>query len=141
MKKLDETTLIAPDHTPHSISWMALFKNYEVSEEFIIKHLPHLNNSTWDIISQYQRLSETFITTYQNEVNWPYISKYQVLSEKFITQHCNRVSWFLICIYQQLSEEYILTNLDKVDLHTIQLRYHETYIRYHLDIYHTLRRT
>ena len=46
----------------------------------------------WYLISEYQKLSESFIEKHNNKVDWYRISEYQTLSKKFIRKH-NIISW------------------------------------------------
>ena len=69
-----------------------------------------LNSTDWECISKYQKLSEEFITKFQEHVDWYWISAYQTLSEEFITKFQDKVDWYLISRYQTIS------NSDKVFL-------------------------
>src|SRR5574343_458953 len=69
----------------------------------------------WYCISEYQKLSESFIEKYVDKVEWWYISVYQKLSEEFIEKHGDKVNWDCISAYQKLSEEFIEKHGDKVN--------------------------
>jgi hypothetical protein len=40
----------------------------------------------WDLISEYQELSENFIREFKDKLNWEKIKLYQILSEDFILE-------------------------------------------------------
>ena len=69
----------------------------------------------WNRISQYQKLSESFIREFQGNVNWYEISCKQELSEDFIREFKNKVDWYWISKYQKLSESFIHEFQDKVN--------------------------
>ena len=73
----------------------------------------------WNFISKHLKLSEIFISTFQNKVNWPIISIHQELSEPFIKKYQNHVNWDLISIYQELSESFIREFQNKVNWESI----------------------
>ena len=62
---------------------LRFFKEYSLSENFLIKHLDDLE---WKAISQYQILSENFIKEFKDKVEWDYIVCYQKLSSDFIEE-------------------------------------------------------
>ena len=47
----------------------------------------------WEWISEYQKLSESFIREFKDKVNWNGISAYQKLSESFIREFQDKVNW------------------------------------------------
>jgi hypothetical protein len=93
-------------------NWGCISEYQKLSESFIEKYSDKLN---WDYISKHQTLSEEFIEKYNDKVNWWNISKHQKLSEKFIEKHYDKVCWDYVSIYQTLSEEFIEKHNDKVD--------------------------
>ncbi len=60
----------------------------------------------WSYISEYQKLSESFIREFKDNVFWSYISIYQKLSESFIREFKDKVSWPNISYYQKLSSKF-----------------------------------
>jgi hypothetical protein len=44
----------------------------------------YYNILDWNLISEHQTLSESFIKEYQDKVDWEWISRYQKLSKSFI---------------------------------------------------------
>ena len=73
----------------------------------------------WGCISKYQKLSESFIREFKDEVSWDYISKYQKLSESFIKEFKDKVNWSDISLDQKLSESFIREFKDKIDWYYI----------------------
>ena len=47
--------------------------------------------------------------------NWNYISTYQKLSEEFIDKYSDKVNWNCISAYQKLSEQFVSNNSDKLN--------------------------
>ncbi len=41
--------------------------------------MKHEDKINWELVSQYQSLSETFIEKYANKLDWIYIAEYQTL--------------------------------------------------------------
>ena len=50
-----------------------------------------LEEVDWDYISQYQKLSESFIIEFQDKVYWCDISTYQNLSKEFLREFKDRI--------------------------------------------------
>ena len=88
----------------------------KLSESFIEKHSDKV---IWYYISYYQNLSEDFIEKFSDKVDLNSISRCQKLSEDFIEKYSNKVYWFSISEYQILSEQFIEKYLDKIDLYYI----------------------
>jgi len=59
------------------------------------------------LVSQYQKLSESFIDKFQDRVDWHYISIYQKLSEEFIKKFQGKLNLYYISKYQKLSQAFI----------------------------------
>ena len=49
-----------------------------------LEDLPNEILGNWKEISKFQKLSEDFISEFQDKVSWWFISQYQKLSENFI---------------------------------------------------------
>jgi len=103
----DEKTFVPDENT----NWNYISKYQKLSEKFIEKHSDKVN---WYDISKYQKLSEQFIEKHSDKVDWYYISSYQKLSEKFIEKYSDKVDWNYISEYQNLSEKFIEKHSDKV---------------------------
>ena len=69
----------------------------------------------WSFISEYQKLSESFIEKYSKKLSWYSISAHQKLSESFIERHADEVDWYCISWKQTLSEDFIERHDDEVD--------------------------
>jgi len=74
-----------------------------------------LDKNSWYYISEYQKLSESFIREFQDKLDWYDISKHQILSESFIKEFKDKVKWYYISMYQKLSESFIREFKDKVN--------------------------
>jgi len=110
----DEKTFVPDENT----NWNYISKYQKLSEKFIEKHSDKVN---WYDISKYQKLSEQFIEKHSDKVDWYYISSYQKLSEKFIEKYSDKVDWNYISEYQNLSETFIEKHFDKVDWYYISI--------------------
>jgi len=62
---------------------------------------------TWENLSCYGHLSESFTEQFQDKVRWGYISVQQKLSESFIEKFQDKVRWECVSVYQKLSEAFI----------------------------------
>ena len=85
------------------VDWAIISQCQKLSESFIHEHKDLVY---WSWISRYQKLSESFIHKHTDLVDWDYISKYQKLSESFVHEHKDLVNWDYISIYQYLSESF-----------------------------------
>ena len=52
----------------------------------------HKDDLDWDIISEYQNLSETFIEEMSDYVNWTWISEKQKISKEFISNNVDKLN-------------------------------------------------
>src|SRR5690606_40788941 len=75
-------------HTRFSRDWSSDVCSSDL--EFIREHKGLVN---WDLISRYQKLSESFISEHKELVDWWNISRSQKLSEGFIREHKELVNW------------------------------------------------
>ena len=66
-----------------------------------------IDNVNWTNISEYQKLTESFIEKYKYIINWYFISKNQKLTESFIEKYKDNVNWTNISRYQKLTESFI----------------------------------
>ena len=53
----------------------------------------------------YQKLSESFIEEFAEELNWTYVFQFQKLSESFIVKHLHRCDPYFIVMFQKISDE------------------------------------
>ena len=98
------------------MDWYFISKRQKLSETFIREFQ---DNVKWLDISACQKLSESFIREFQDRVNWGWISMYQKLSESFIREFQDKVNWDRISVYQKLSESFIREFQHKVDWNRI----------------------
>jgi hypothetical protein len=94
------------------VDWNYISEYQKLSEVFITKFKDKVN---WTNISSCQKLSEVFITKFKDKVNWDNISRYQKLSEVFITEFKDKANWNYISECQKLSEDFITEFKDKVN--------------------------
>lgn len=83
-----------------------------------------------------EKLSESFILTFEEDLGWHFISSSLILSESFIKRYSDKVIWAMICQHQKLSESFILDNKDKVSWSKISLgqtHLSESFIKEHID--------
>lgn len=73
----------------------------KLSEEFIRELEDRLDNFDWELIFQYQKLSESFIEEYAHKVTWKIISRYCDLSEAFIRKHAADLNFGLLSEYHK----------------------------------------
>jgi hypothetical protein len=128
----DKTYPIKKTKILNSTSWYYISEYQKLSESFIREFSDKVD---WENISQFQKLSEEFIIEFFDKVNWYNISKYQKLSEKFIRENSNKVSWYLISFFQKLSEAFIIEFSDKVEWNLISIyqKLSEEFIRRYSD--------
>jgi hypothetical protein len=88
----------------------------KLSEKFLYKHGKNFNFHHFELISEYQILSEDFIREFKGMVNWSNISAYQKLSEDFIREFENRISWNVIG-HNNLSIYFVKDFKHKVNLY------------------------
>ena len=100
------------------VDWFWVSQYQKLSESFIEKHIDKVE---WYYISSNQKLSESFIDKYNDKVSWTRISTNQILSEEFIEKYTDKVNWFCISQYQKLSESFIEKHIDKVNWSCISI--------------------
>lgn len=94
------------------VNWDYIWQYQVLSEEFIERLIP--NNQLYNTLYitylyLYCLYNNISINSYVNpKINWQLISQYQVLSESFIKKYKNDVYWDLILQYQTISEKFIL---------------------------------
>jgi hypothetical protein len=96
----------------NKLYWNHISMYQKLSESFITEFKDNLD---WDCISYYQNLSESFISEHKDNFEWSFISYNQKLSESFISEHKDKVYWDCISYYQKLSESFISEFKDYVD--------------------------
>lgn len=70
------------------IRWDLLCQYQVLTEDFMHSNSENLK---WDLISQYQTLSEDFIRKYEDKVDWKKIGEYQTLSDSFKEEFADRL--------------------------------------------------
>ena len=103
------------------MNWYGISIAQKLSESFIREFQDDVN---WYGISIAQKLSESFIREFQYKVNWSCISKYQKLSESFIREFQDKVDWKWISMHQKLSNEFINEFTDRLDLNETKDSWH-----------------
>ena len=68
----------------------------------------YFDEEIWFVICDCQRLSESFMRKYRENLDWERISERQILSENFIREFSDELDWSLIFEHQKLSESFIL---------------------------------
>ena len=68
----------------------------------------------WAYISQYQKLSESFIREFKDKVDWEEITLYQNLSEDFIREFKDYVDWNYITTHNNARS--LIRRLDRDEL-------------------------
>lgn len=94
----------------------------------------HASLLDWKNISQYQRLSETFIIEFQDYLDWEKIAQYQKLSAGFIKDHVHILNMKLVSRHQQLDTGAIEVLKDHLDMKLI-FQYQElgeNFVREHI---------
>jgi len=87
----------------NKVDWYYISEYQKLSETFIEKHFKDLDKSR---ISSNQKLSETFIEKHFKDLDKSYISANQKLSETFIEKHFKDLDKSYISEYQKLSNEF-----------------------------------
>jgi hypothetical protein len=75
-----------------------LLINQHLTNEQIEKYIEivNINNVNWDLLQEYQNLSEDFINKYENKLEWDLISENQFMELKFLIKNINKINWSLI---------------------------------------------
>lgn len=76
----------------HMIRWELMCQYQIMSEKFMTRYIDFIK---WDLVSQYQVLSEDFIRNYKDKVDWEKIAKYQTLSDTFKEEFKTELSPYL----------------------------------------------
>jgi len=69
----------------------------------------------WELICQYQRLTEDFMRAYKKDIVWKIASRYQVLSEELMDEMKDSLDWFSISKYQRLSEKFMRAHAQYIE--------------------------
>ena len=119
----------------NSIKWSILTKNArKLSDSFIDEFYSELTSNSeimyWSKISEYCKLSESFIRKFKYDIYWNIVSQYQILSEAFIREFANYVNWNCVLRIQSLSRSFIREFNHKLDwIHIYNYTLSESFIR------------
>lgn len=132
------------DNNLSKIAWWAALQRQTLSENFLRKHLdliiqkneltylityqnlsnqfleeliscPFWKDFMFEIISEKQMLSETFIDKYKDELSWAEICQHQKLSSAFMENHLEYLEFAFVSRYQKLDAEFVSKHFDKLD--------------------------
>jgi hypothetical protein len=90
---------------PNKQDWNTLIIRNELSEEFLTLYYSWFNNFSWDMISSYQTLSESFIRKFLYKLNFDRIVAEQKLSKEFIIEFSDKINWFFLQRNKNISDE------------------------------------
>ncbi len=96
------------------LEWETILEQQYINPEIIdilIQRYGHINKF-WDIIAEFQPLTEQFMDMYFDKLPMQNICKLRVLSEKFINENIYRLNMYSVCKYQRLTESFIKNNMD-----------------------------
>ena len=96
------------------------FRTYQVSELFIENNIDKITHASWLEISDYQILSETFMSKHTDKLGWVWISQSQTLSETFMEKYSDFLHWDWASLKQKMSLSFLLKNIDKINLERIK---------------------
>jgi hypothetical protein len=82
----------------HSDSVNELLINQHLTNEQIQKYIETvgINNTNWELLQEYQNLTENFINKYEHNLDWDLISENQFMELKFLIKNINKINWSLI---------------------------------------------
>lgn len=99
-----------------SVHCLALFQKLPI--DFIENNI-ELFEDYFYLLSEHQKLPESFMEKYKEKIDWKIISRKQKLSESFIEKYKDKLDWESISFYQSLSESFIEKHQDKINLNSI----------------------
>lgn len=109
-KKLSKRIL---EKCTKKISWSSFFR-YNVADEYIFsKYQKEVLKNMW-YVCEYQKLPESFMRKYSEELHWSDICRHQILSEEFMHDFRDNLHWDVIAECQPLSKSFILAYADKL---------------------------
>jgi hypothetical protein len=116
---------------PDDVNWESILNNSEVPEEILRSFSDKIDTPNeyrdsfcWRcLISEKQKLSESFIRDFQDKLDLLKIASHQDLSEDFIREFKDKFNWKIICCHQKLSENFIREHQDYVNWN--QISYHQ----------------
>lgn len=120
MLVLNEEEFNSIDPNAWWIDWYRLCKEYKLSESFITKYQDKLDQNN---ISCFQNLSEDFIIKHKDKLNWRWISRKENLSINFVKEFKNKLEWYYISQWKNLSEEFIREFKNELDWSKISFNY------------------
>jgi len=82
----------------HSNSVNDLLINQHLTNDQIEKYIDtvNINNVNWELLQEYQNLTENFISKYEHNLDWNLISENQFMELKFLIKNINKINWSLI---------------------------------------------
>lgn len=96
-----------------NFGWIDILRTTKLSCNFLDKYNKYLD---WNIVCEYQSLTEKFIYKYKNLINWEILSRTHKLSEKLLEDHINYLDWENISLNQKLSVDFIKKHIDKINI-------------------------
>src|SRR5690606_2664399 len=101
----------------HLVNWDLVIKNYKVDIQDM-----ECNEIKFDFttVIKTQELSESFIDLNIHRIQksnyWDLLSQYQTLSESFIKKHIDKFKWSNIIYFQKhLSKDFIIQNISNIE--------------------------
>ena len=74
----------------HRVSWGSVLMRTQFPESFLREMAPNFDDC-WFAVSKYQKLSQSFIRDYAEQLDWFYIPKYQVVPTRFLAEHARYI--------------------------------------------------
>jgi hypothetical protein len=112
------------DLNPAAADWNDICKRYELDDEFIRMH-GYEDEFNWDLMVQYQNLSEEILLDFEDYLDWIEVALNQRLSEDFIEDNLYRLGsqGFMSAIsrIQHLSDEFVTKYLGELDAENLLL--------------------
>lgn len=92
-----------------------LLKAYKFNEPLLEPLLCYKNSYKYkDVVSQYQELSESFISKHERSLNWNLINRYQSISLDFIEKHPKLIRWDELSYNKNLTNDIIYKYRNKL---------------------------
>jgi hypothetical protein len=102
--------------------WKIVAILYELDEDFINDIEEQLDSYCLDYFIMYQKLSDSFIirnlmfVPHLHYRHWNLVSQYQDLSESFIRKAKDHLMWNLVSMHQKMSEEFMIEFIKNLEI-------------------------
>lgn len=99
-------------------TFLIIFRHINVSCEFLEKYIDYIH---WNLISQYQKLSEEFMMKYKYKISFTGICSHQKISVNFIELYKREIEWNFLSQNKNLTKEVFEKYIDKLIIYSSYL--------------------